>query len=126
MTRRAIVPLLSVLLVSPLAPVAAAAQDVDGAPLPAVTLPVNLERVKRMVAALPATDEGRSLLKLSYYLEVYARAPRLNLLRGFDLDAGPVPFGGPSHADMQALWTPEEFSAPVADLGSLFDWILKR
>ena len=58
--------------------------------LPAVTLPVNLERVTRMLTALPATDEGRSLLKLSYYLEVYGRAPRLDLLRGFDLHTGPA------------------------------------
>ena len=126
MTRRVTVLLLSVLVLSPLAPVKTAAQEVDGTPLPAVELPVNLERVKTKLAALLATDKGRSLLQLSYYLEVYGRAPRLNLLRGFDLDTGPVPFGGPSHADMRALWTPEEFSSPVADLGSFFDWILER
>ncbi len=126
MTQRAIVSLLTVLLLSPLAPVKAAAQDVDGAPPRAVEVPVNLERVKRRLAALSATDDERSILKLSYYLEVYGRAPRLDLLQGFDRHNGPVPFGGPSHADMRALWTPEEFSAPVADLGSALDWLLNR
>ena len=120
MTLRAIVSVLTVLLLSPLAPVRAAAQDVDGARLPAVRVSVSLERVKRKLAALPASDAERSLLDLDYYLEVFG------LLEGFDIDIGPVPFGGPSHADLQDLWTPREFRAPVADLGSLFDWLLKR
>ena len=129
MTLRAIVSVLTVLLLSPLAPVragSAAAQDVDAARLPAVRVSVNLERVKRKLAALPASDAERSLLNLDYYLEVFGRAPRLDLLEGFDIDIGPVPFGGPSHADLQDLWTPREFRAPVADLGSFFDWLLKR
>ena len=125
MTLRAIVSVLGVLLLSPLAQVAAA-QDVDGAPLPAIRLAVNLERVKRKLAALPASEDGRSILDLNYYLEVYGRAPRLDLLEGFDTHIGPVPFGGPSHADLRDLWTPKEFSSPVADLGSLFGWLLKR
>ena len=126
MTVRAIVFVLTMLLLSPLAPVQAAAQNVDGAPMPAMRLPVNLERVKRKLAALPASDNQRSLLDLNYYLEVYGRTPRLNLLAGFDSHTGPVPFGGPSHADMRALWTPEAFRAPVADLGSVFDWLRNR
>lgn len=126
MTLRAIVSVLSVLLLSPLAPVQAAAQDIDGAPLHAMRLPVNLERVKRKLAAMPASDDERSLLDLNYYIEVYGRAPRLDLLEGFDTHIGPVPFGGPSHADLRDLWTPEEFSSPVADVGSLFDWLFKR
>lgn len=126
MTLRAIVSVLTVLLLSPLAPVRAAAQDVDGARLPAVRVSVNVERVKRKLAALPASDAERSLLDLDYYLEVFGRAPRLDPLEGFDINIGPVPFGGPSHADLQDLWTPREFRAPVADLGSLFDWLLKR
>ena len=126
MTLRAIVLLLTVLLLSPLAPVSAAAQDVDRAPQPAVRLSVNLERVKRKLAALPANDDERSLLALNYYLEVYGRAPRIDLLEGFDTHIGPAPFGGPTHDDMRALWTPQEFSSPVADLGSLFNWLSTR
>ena len=125
MTLRAIVSVLTVLLLSPLAPVQAAAQDVDGF-RPTVRVRVNLERVKRKLAALPASDDERSLLDLNYYLEVYGRAPRLNLLAGFDSHTGPVPFGGPSHADMRALWTPEAFRAPVVNVGSVFDWLRKR
>ena len=124
MTRRAIVSLLTVLLLSPLAPVHAAAQD--DAPLAAVELPVNLERLKRKLAALPASDEERSLLKLSFYVDVYGRAPRFDPLEGFDIHTGPVPFGGPSHADLRSLWTPEAFSAPAADLTSVLGWLFQR
>ncbi|MDP6581560.1 MAG: hypothetical protein QF681_12970 [Vicinamibacterales bacterium] len=126
MTRRAIVSAVTILLVSQFLPVNAAPQEVAVDPLPAVELPVNLERLKRKLAALPATDEERSLLKLNFYLEVYARAPRINPLEGFDIHTGPVPFGGPSDADMRALWTPREFSTPAADLGSVLGWIFKR
>ena len=126
MTLRALVSLLTVLLLSPLAPLQAAAQDADGAPRPPVELGINFERVKRKLAALPAPDTKRLLLELNFHLDVYGRAPRLNLLEGFDIDIGPVPFGTPTHAALRDLWTPEEFSAPVADLGSLFQWLFKR
>ena len=86
---------------------------------------VNLERVKQKLAALPALDDTRSLLKLSYYLDVYGRAPEPNLLEGFDVFAGPAPFGGPTHADMRDLWTPEEFSSP-AIVSIPLGWIFKR
>ena len=125
MTLRAVVSVLAVLLLNPLAPGRAAAQEVDGSRPPAVRIAVNLERVKRKLAALPALDNERSLLKLSYYLDVYGRAPRLNLLEGFDVLAGPAPFGGPTHADMRALWTPEEFSSP-AIVSIPLGWIFKR
>ncbi|MBQ02949.1 MAG: hypothetical protein FI737_14845 [SAR202 cluster bacterium] len=126
MTQRAIVSVVAILLVSPCLRVDAAPQEGTVAPLQAVELPVNLERLKRKLAALPATDEERSLLKLNFYLEVYARAPRINPLEGFDIHTGPVPFGGPSDTDMRALWTPREFSTPAADLGSVLGWIFKR
>jgi hypothetical protein len=126
MTFRAFVSLLTVLLLSPIAAVRAAAQDDDRAPQPAVRLSVNLERLKQKLAALPASDDERSLLALNYYLEVYGRAPRINLLEGFDAHIGPSPFGAPSHDDMRAIWTPEEFSSPVANLGSLFNWLSTR
>ena len=123
MTRRTIVSLLTVLLLGSLAPVGAVPQEVEDVVLPAVELPVNLERLKRKLAALPPSDEDRSILKLNFYIEVYGRSPRLNLLQGFDIHTGPVPFGGATNADMRDLWTPQEFSTPAAislPLGWLF------
>ena len=125
MTQRTIVSLLTVLLLSSLAPVQAATQEGDAAPRPS-ELGINFERVKRKLAALPAPDEERSLLKLSYVLDVYGLAPDILVFEGFDTLVGAVPFGPPTHAALRELWTPEEFSTPAADLGSLFNWLRKR
>jgi len=119
--------LLPILLASALAAVPAAAQDPGASdPLPSVDLPVNLERMKRQLATLPDSDAERSLLRLDFYISVYGRAPAINPLEGFDLHNGPVPFGAPTRDDLQALWTPEEFSAPVADLTKVLGWLLRR
>ncbi len=134
MTQRAIVSLLTALVLSAVAPVQVAAQDVDGARRPSEVggglrppeIGINFERVKRTLAALPTSDEERSLLDLNYYLSVYGRAPGIKFLEGFDAVNGPVPFGVPTHAVFQDLWTPEEFSAPVADVGSLVQWLFNR
>lgn len=124
MIRRAIVSLVTLLLLGPLAPVGAASQEADNALLPSVELSVNLARLKRKLAALPATDEERSILKLDFYVDVYGRLPQINVLEGFDLHTGPVPFGGAMHADMRDLWTPEEFSTPAAFTIPL-GWVFK-
>ncbi len=128
MTQRAILSVLTILVLVLVAAsgVDAAAQETEPAVLPAVELPVNLERLKRKLAALPSSDEERSLLKLDFYVEVYARAPRLNPLDGFDIHTGPVPFGGATDAELRALWTPQEFSTPAADIGSVLGWIFNR
>ena len=90
----------------------------------AVELPINLERLKQRLAALPTDDDERPLIK--FYVEVYGRAPRVNPLLGFDLHTGPVNHGAPTHAEMLRQWTPEEFRTPVADLGSLFNWLRRQ
>lgn len=129
MHRRLVILLLMAALAAPLSGVVLRAQEQEAVPpdpLPSVELPVNLERMKRRLSALPASDDERSLLRLDYYVSVYGRAPGINVLEGFDLHNGPVPFGPPTGADLRALWTPEEFSAPVADLTSVIGWLLKR
>jgi hypothetical protein len=102
-----------------------AAQQVEAAPLPRAEVTVDLERLKQRLASLPATDDNTGL-KLNFFVQVYGRLPRINPLEGFELTDGPVPFGGPTHGDLLSLWTPEEFSAPVADFGSVLGWFLGR
>ena len=114
-------------LVSPALLAPSYGQDVnEQAPLPAVELPVNLERLKRRLAALPSAEDERTRLKLNFYVDVYGRAPRIDPLEGFDIHTGLVPHGGPSHADMMSQWTPEGFNVPVADLGSVLGWFFNR
>ena len=115
------------LLLGPPPVAAGSGQEADpAAPLPAVELPINLERVKRGLEALPSSEEARSRLKLEFYVNVYARAPRIDPLEGFDIHRGLVPYGAPSHAEMMRQWTPQGLDVPVADLGSVLGGIIGR
>ena len=118
--------LVTALVVSPLLAPTYGQNTVPQPPLPAVELPVNLERLKRRLAALPSSEDERTLLKLNFYVDVYGRAPRIDPLEGFDIHTGLVPHGSPSHADMMSQSTPEGFDVPVADLGSVLGWIFNR
>ena len=111
---------------APAAPPGAGQADAPAAPPPAVELPVNLERVKRQLEVLPGSAEAQSRLKLDFHVNVYARAPRIDPLEGFDIHTGLVPHGAPSHADMMRQWTPQGLDVPVADLGAVIGWVLGR
>ena len=89
--------------------------DDAGAPaLDAIELPVSLERIKRRLAELPETTEGRNLLRLSYYIEVYGRAPAIKVVDGFDLHTGPIPYGSPTHREMLGAMTPRHWRPGAA------------
>ena len=44
------------------------------------------------------------------------------LFENFDIHAGPVPHGAPTHADMIAIATPLEFSTPAAITFDVIGW----
>jgi hypothetical protein len=93
-------------------------------------LPINIERIQRELAA-PAILEQRDGLNLRYYLNIYGQAPPLEViptdpaerLKYFE---GPAPHMAPTHQDMLSLWTPLEFTAPVADLTWIGRWLASR
>jgi hypothetical protein len=91
-------------------------------------LPVSLDRIKRKLAQRPATTTTQTQhgLKLEYYIQVYGVAPRIDLFTDFNLKNGPVPFSGPTHADMLEQMTPQEFRTPPFDISSLLSWILSK
>ena len=109
------------------APVAAAAQEPDAETaveaVDASALPVSLERIKRRMAATERTQEGRrGLLDLNFYVDVYARAPAIELLRDFDLDSETVSYGSPTHREMLEAATPREWRPRAISTGNLFGW----
>ena len=93
------------------------------ATLRAQELPVSLERIKRKLTQVPPSQEF--LLRLDYYVEVYGRTPQLDIFEAFDLHAGPVPFGPPTHSEMIRHVTPEEFRPPVVPLLAPLDALIK-
>ncbi|MYD87694.1 MAG: hypothetical protein F4Y14_16815 [Acidobacteria bacterium] len=108
-------------------PAVAGAQEPDAPSavetVDASRLPVSLERIKRRMAAAEATREGlRGLLDLNFYIDVYARAPAIELLRDFDLDSENVSYGSPTHREMLEAATPREWRPRAISTGNLFGW----
>jgi hypothetical protein len=82
-------------------------------------LGLSFDRIKRLLADR-APSETKSTLKLNYYVEVVALAPRIQLFTREDLaPRGVVPWGAPTHADIVRILTPVEFRAPTVPIGSL-------
>ncbi len=71
---------------------AAAQQNVDVA-----KLPVNLERIQRQLQQA-TVRENQDGLNLSFFVDVYGRAPRIELWAPEpNLMTGPMPYGAPTH-----------------------------
>ncbi|HEY7186254.1 MAG TPA: hypothetical protein VH436_06885 [Vicinamibacterales bacterium] len=124
MTRQPLV-LTAILLVS-LAPSARAA-DGDEQPTPSAQvdvnkLPINVNRIQRQLRQTTVREE-RDGLNLRYIVDVYGRAPQLELFTKQDnLKEGAVPYGAPTHQDMLNQMTPQEYRAPAADFSNLLRW----
>ena len=114
----------------------AAAQTPEHPPAPAPAAPaqsspteqygLNLSRIQRGLRR-SAERQDYDGLNLRYYVSVYAPAPEIRLFGKQDnLSFGPAPYGGPTHGDMMRLMTPQEFSAPAADLSGLSRWFSKK
>lgn len=94
--------------------------------LRAEKLPISIERIQRKLAQAPRSSANPLSLRLEYYIEVYGKAPRLDLFTDFDLEHGPVPYGAPTHAEFLQLLTPQEFRAPAADFPALIAWLAQQ
>jgi hypothetical protein len=89
-------------------------------------LPINLDRIRRGLRQSTVRDESVGL-HLRYVVDVFGQAPRIELFgnRDFSL-TGPAPYGGPTHNDILQVITPQEFSAPAANFGNLFNWLADK
>ena len=105
-----------VALNTPAAPAAATEIDVS-------RLPIDLRRIEKNFRQTTIREQ-RDGLNLRYFVDVYAKAPAIVLFTKEDnLLFGPVPYGGPTHSEMLQMITPQEHSAPPADVGALFRWL---
>jgi hypothetical protein len=89
------------------------------------SLPVDVNRIQRKLQQQSTVREDGVGLNLRYSIDVYGRAPLLNLLdsRRDNLLRGPVPYGGPTHQQMLDVMTPQEFRAPVMDFTTFMRWL---
>jgi len=89
-------------------------------------LPIDVERIRRELQQSTTREEHEGL-NLRYVVEVYGQAPPIVFFGpDDDLVNGPVPYGAPTHKEMIEHVTPQEYRAPVADLGALARWLAER
>lgn len=88
--------------------------------------PVSLDRIRRGLVGTPRTRESRRGLKIEYYVEVYGRAPKVDLFtREENLTSAPVMYGGMTHQEFLQVVTPQEFRAPAADIPGAIAALIK-
>ena len=90
--------------------------------LAAEDLGISLARIQRRLDKLPEGQEAQRLLRLNFYIQVYAKAPRLELFNGFDLHNSPIPYGVPTHTDMLRMMNPNPLYPPAVNLNPLLGW----
>ncbi|MGE0592810.1 MAG: hypothetical protein AB7G23_08600 [Vicinamibacterales bacterium] len=89
-------------------------------------LPIDLERVERQLRRSSERDEADGL-RLRFNVEVYARAPRVELFApDEDLQHGPLPFSAPTHQEFLQHVTPREFSSPAMDFSALLRFLMQK
>ncbi len=124
--RTAIVALAALTLVVGIATTGWSQSSDVGEPLDAVDLPVSLERIRSELDRLPVAKSEQDVLRLNFYVRVYGRAPDVNVLEGYDVHNGPVPYGSPTHADMRELISPMQVSTPGRQFGNVIGWAWRR
>jgi hypothetical protein len=101
----------------------------DPAPtIDATKLGVSLARIQKGLRTQPETVTAASglPLRLQFQVQVYGQAPRIDVLKGFDLFNGQVPGSAPSHNQMIDYWTPPAYSAPALPFSTLAFWAAQQ
>jgi hypothetical protein len=112
---------LAALLSSTLALPATAQENVD-----VNKLPVNLQRIQRQLQQA-TVRENQDGLNLKYFVDVFGRAPRIELWAPEpNLMTGPAPYGAPTHRQILEHITPQEYRAPAADFSALLRWFADK
>ena len=89
-------------------------------------LPISLHRIQRELQQSSSTESHEGL-RLRYQIDVYGRAPAIELFTKADnLKNGPVPYGGPTHNEMLYMMTPQEFRSPAMDFSSFMRWLADK
>lgn len=90
-------------------------------------LPVSLDRIRRQLATTKTRSKSsKDGLRLEYYVDVYGRAPRIELILPTEnITSAPVMYGGMTHQEFLQVITPEEFKSPPADIGAAVTALVK-
>jgi hypothetical protein len=100
------------------APVAAPEPPID-----ATKLGVSLSRIQRgLFIAESREKQTGDAIRLEFNVQVYGKAPRIEVLKGLDLFNGGVPGSAPTHRQMIDYVTPVIYRTPVMPVSALAFW----
>jgi hypothetical protein len=119
---------LLVLLLS--CPALAAAQDTESKPPPATEpaaidatkLGVSLDRIQKQLRVVESQEKQPGALRLSFQVQVFGQAPRIDLLRGVDILHGDAPNSAPTHRQIIEFNTPQIYRTQGAPLSAIVGW----
>jgi len=89
----------------------------------ATKLGVSLSRIQkglRTAETREKTNPGG--LRLEFNVQVYGRAPRIDVLEGIDLVNGAVPGTAPSHSQLIEFVTPQIYRTPTMPVSAFAAW----
>ncbi len=122
--KQAIAILLVAILAIPSVGLAQTAQQ--GESVDPTKLGVSLDRIRRQLGqAVEKEQSSGGPLRLEFHVEVYGRAPKIDLLRDFPL-IGPVPYGAPTHQEVVDFLTPQEFKGQAFPISSIAVWAAQQ
>ncbi len=90
-------------------------------------LGIDLSKIQKgLVEGTIEERRAANGLRIDYRIQVFGRAPALDLFETFDPVDGPVPFGAPTHRDFLNVVTPQEFRSPPASISNLAFWAIQK
>lgn len=89
-------------------------------------LGISLDRIRRELRqAQESEQQGDDPLRLRFTVEVFGKAPEIDLLGDFPL-VGPVPYGAPTHQEVLEFLTPKEFRSPALPISAITYWAAQQ
>jgi hypothetical protein len=103
-----------------------AAAVTDGAVVDPSKLGVSMSRIRNGLRSSESRQTAASTpLKLNYQIQVFGTAPRIDILRDFNIGQGaPLSYGAPTHNDFITQWTPQAYRSPPVPLAAIAFWAL--
>ena len=99
------------------------APPVEEQPIDATKLGVSLKRIQRgLFIAESREKQGGDAMRLEFNVQVYGKAPKIEVLKGVDLSNGAVPGSAPSHRQVIEHLTPQIYRSPTMPVSALAMW----
>ena len=99
------------------------APPVEEQPIDVTKLGVSLKRIQRgLFIAESREKQGGDAMRLEFNIQVYGKAPKIEVLQGVDLSNGAVPGSAPSHRQVIEHLTPQIYRTPTMPVSALAMW----